>query len=332
MQLSSFDYTLPDDLIAQHPVEPRSSARLLVDTKPSPTHATVQNLPSFLEAGDLVVVNNTKVIPARIRLRRETGGAVEVLLLEPSHEARWECLVRPGGKLKKGEVLLSEGGVPVCALVGRRASASDATFEIDLLVDIDTLFALGEMPLPPYIRQSPADTSRYQTVYAQRAASAAAPTAGLHLTAEVLDDLTKAGVGYAEVELVVGIDTFRPIEVDDVTHHVMHSEFYSVPSATLEKIEDARRVVAIGTTTTRALESMHHLNANEGRTRIFITPGHQWGVVDLMMTNFHQPRTTLLVMIEAFVGPRWRMLYETAILNRYRMLSFGDAMLLNRHR
>jgi len=193
------------------------------------------------------------------------------------------------------------------------------------------LFELGELPLPPSITERPSDPNRYQTVFADRPASAAAPTAGLHLTNELIENLTRSGVRFVEVELIVGIDTFRPVEAELLDDHVMHTESYRVDQKVLDEVVEARRVIAVGTTSTRALESAATRNQLSGRTDLFIRPGYDWKIVDLLMTNFHQPRTTLLVMIESFIGTRWRRLYDDAIAERYRMLSFGDAMLLNRH-
>lgn len=334
MQLSDLDYPLPPELIAQHPIEPRDSARLLVDRGPgiAPEHRHVRDLVDLLGDGDLLVVNDSKVIPARLALRRHSGGAVEVLLLEPRDSERrtWEALVRPGGKLKRGEVLAA--GEHELIRFDGRAAAGD-TFEVTILGDVDPITVLaehGRMPLPPYITAPLGEPDRYQTVYAVEPGSAAAPTAGLHLTTDLLARLADRGVELARVELVVGLDTFQPITANDPLRHRIHSERYRVPDGVLERCAAARRVVAVGTTAVRALESAATLGAAEGRTELFIHPGYKWQVVDVLMTNFHLPRTTLLLMIEAFVGPRWRDLYAAAIAEQYRFLSFGDAMLLAR--
>lgn len=335
MHLDEFDYALPDDLIAQVPVEPRDAARLLVDRgSTAPLHQHVRDLDSMLGDGDLLVVNDTRVIPARLRLNRHSGGAAEVLLLEPLEPSRrvWEAMVRPGRKLREGERLVTSSGLELVE-IGRRTAAGD-TAEVTILGDGDPLVLLGEhgeMPLPPYITTRLDRPDRYQTVYAAAPASAAAPTAGLHLTPELLSRLGSQGVELARVELVVGLDTFKPVSADDPREHVMHSERYNVPVDVLERCRRARRVVAVGTTSVRALESAAAFGELEGRTRLFIHRPYDWKVVDLMMTNFHLPRTTLLMMIDAFVGSRWRRLYDEAITERYRMLSFGDAMLLDRH-
>lgn len=334
MQIADFDYLLPDDRIAQTPIEPRDSAKLLVDRGTAkPEHRHVHDLPELLRAGDLLVLNETRVIPARLRLRRETGGLAEVLLLEPWDAARrtWEALVRPGGKLRVGEVLLAVDEPLV--RVGERTPAGD-TFWVELIGDDDPVMLLGrfgEMPLPPYIATRLDDPDRYQTVYAEEPASAAAPTAGLHFTTELFEHLHTVGVATARVDLVVGLDTFQPISTEDPGEHPMHTERYRVPAETLDACRSAERVVAVGTTAVRALESAAATGRPAGRTDLFIHRGFDWQVVDLLMTNFHLPRTTLLMMVDAFIGPRWRSLYGTALASDYRFLSFGDAMLLDRH-
>jgi S-adenosylmethionine:tRNA ribosyltransferase-isomerase len=334
MHLDEFDYELPAERIAQTPVEPRDAARLLVDRgSATPEHRHVRDLPSLLLPGDLLVVNDTRVIPARLHLQRASGGAVEVLLLEARSDASrvWEALVKPARKLQPGEVLFAHDGAPI-AEMGRRTEAGD-TFEVVILGEDDPIRVLerfGETPLPPYITAPLASGERYQTVYASTPGSAAAPTAGLHFTPQLLDTLTGQGVEMARVELVVGLDTFAPVTEDDPRHHPMHSERYRVPAEVVERCAAARRVVAVGTTSVRALESVAATGELEGRTRLFIHRPYQWRTVDVMMTNFHMPRTTLLMMIDAFVGPRWRDLYAAALAEQYRFLSFGDAMLLDR--
>ena len=338
MRLGDFDYELPPERIAQTPIEPRDAARLMVDRgSEPPEHRHVRDLPAILRPGDLLVVNETKVIPARLPLRRSTGGRVEVLMLEPLDGERkvWEALVRPARKLKPGERLLAPDGDPIVE-IGERTEAGD-TFAVTLLGSVDSLELLddyGEMPLPPYITERLADPDRYQTVYARPPGSAAAPTAGLHFTPQLFDLLAASGVEVAKVELVVGLDTFRPITEDDPTEHRMHTERYRVPHATMDRCLAARsagrRVVAVGTTSVRALESAASRGELEGRTDIFIHAGYEWRLVDALMTNYHLPKTTLLMMIHAFVGDRWRALYEVALEEQYRFLSFGDAMLLDR--
>ena len=332
MNLSDIDYELPEKLIAQHPVEPRDSARLLVATNPRQIeHKHVTDLVDFLEAGDVMVVNDTRVLPARLALHRKTGGAAEVLLLEQrSSDFRlWEALVKPASKLKPDEVLEYFGKRVV--RVGPRTEAGD-TFVVEILDEnpMELLQRIGAMPLPPYIRSSLTDLERYQTIYARRMASAAAPTAGLHFTPELMARIVAKGVQVETVELVVGLDTFKPISTDDPLDHLIHSEFYSVDQRVLDVCQNAKRVIAIGTTATRALESVAATGQLTGRTSLFITPGFDWKIVDMMLTNFHLPKTSLLLMIESFIGTRWRDIYAEAISEQYRFLSFGDAMLLAR--
>ncbi len=336
MRLSDFDYVLPDERIAQTPLEPRDSARLLVAGDPA-QHLHVSDLPDLLQPGDLLVVNETRVIPARLKLTRSTGGAAEVLLLEAIDPDRrvWEALVRPGKKLKVGEQLFVDD-VPLIS-IGERTPAGD-TFWVHVLGDVDPLALLdqhGEMPLPPYITATLEDPNRYQTVFAHEPGSAAAPTAGLHFTPDLFDRLAAKRIDRAAVELIVGLDTFQPISTENPLDHPMHTERYRVPSETMEAClrtrEQGGRVVAVGTTAVRALESAARFGELSGRTKLFIHEGFDWQLVDVLMTNFHLPKTTLLMMIDAFVGPVWRDLYTEALDEGYRFLSFGDAMLLDRH-
>jgi S-adenosylmethionine:tRNA ribosyltransferase-isomerase len=332
VQLSDIDYELPEKLIAQHPVEPRDSARLLVATNLAHVeHKHMTDLVDMLEPGDVLVVNDTRVLPARLSLHRKTGGAAEVLLLEQrSSDFRlWEALVKPASKLKPDEVLEYFGKRVV--RVGPRTEAGD-TFVVEILDEnpMELLQRIGAMPLPPYIRSSLTDLERYQTIYARRMASAAAPTAGLHFTPELMAKIVAKGVTVETVELVVGLDTFKPISADNPLDHLIHSEFYSVEQRVMDACRDAKRVIAVGTTATRALESVAASGQLSGRTSLFITPGFQWKVVDMMLTNFHLPKTSLLLMIESFIGSRWRDIYAEAISEQYRFLSFGDAMLLAR--
>lgn len=333
MQIADFDYELPEDRIAQTPIEPRDAAKLLVDRgSGAPEHREVRNLPDLLRDGDLLVLNETRVIPARLRLERSTGGSAEVLLLEPWDADRrtWEALARPGGKLAVGEILAADG-VPLVRM-GERTPAGD-TFWVELVGDDDPVVLLdrhGEMPLPPYISRWRGDPERYQTVFAREPGSAAAPTAGLHFTGELFDRLAERGISTARVELVVGLDTFQPISTENPLEHPMHTERYRVPPETVDACRNAERVVAVGTTAVRALESAARSGESSGRTDLFINRGFDWQVVDLMLTNFHLPKTTLLMMIDAFIGPRWRTLYDAALADDYRFLSFGDAMLLDR--
>jgi S-adenosylmethionine:tRNA ribosyltransferase-isomerase len=332
VHISDFDYELPDELIAQEPVEPRDSARLLVDGGDRLHHRHVRDLVEFVRPGDVLVVNDTRVIPARLRLRRGSGGAVEVLLLEMTDGGVWTALARPAAKLRANETLLDEAGNEVVTFIGRRDDGD--TFDVRLHDDgrpMALLDRIGSLPLPPYITSGSGANERYQTVYSRRPASAAAPTAGLHFTANLLESIQERGARLARVELVVGLDTFRPISTDDPLQHRIHTELYSVPDDTVDEVNRAERVIAVGTTAVRALESAFTTGRQSGRTNLFIHRGYEWKVVDLMMTNFHMSRTTLLMMIDAFVGPVWRDMYREAIERRYRFLSFGDAMLLDRH-
>ncbi|MBI4884059.1 MAG: tRNA preQ1(34) S-adenosylmethionine ribosyltransferase-isomerase QueA [Actinobacteria bacterium] len=333
MRLADFDYELPSERIAQHPLEPRDSARLLVDQGSAvPLHRHVREIGEFLHEGDLLVVNDTKVIPARLRLQRASGGSAEVLLLEALDTERrtWEAMVRPARKLRPGEQLFT--GDRALVRVLRRTEPGD-TMVVELLGEGDPLALVnsyGEMPLPPYITTRLDAPERYQTVYANDPASAAAPTAGLHFTPSLLESLRVLDIEIARVELVVGLDTFKPVTAADPREHIIHSERFNVSPEVLANCRAARRVVAIGTTSVRALESAAGTPAPNGRTRLFIHRPYDWNVVDLLMTNFHMPRTTLLMMVDAFVGSRWRRLYDEALREDYRMLSFGDAMLLDR--
>lgn len=329
---AQFDYRLPQAAIAQNPAEPRTAARLLVDLDPAsaPVHHTVGGLPRHLRPGDVLVVNDTRVLPARLALRKSTGGAAEVFLLEqpdPADPTRWLALVRPGRRLPAGTVLEADDGTPVVE-VGE-AHGDEGERHVRLLSDPGPH---GEVPLPPYIHEPLADPDRYQTVYARNPGSVAAPTAGLHLTTELLDEIRAMGIEVHTVDLKVGLGTFKPITADRLGDHVMHEERYAVPAETMDACRSATgRVVAVGTTTVRALESAARREELEGRTDLFITPGFDFRVVDVLLTNFHQPRSSLLVLLSAFAGDeRWRRLYEVALAEQYRFLSFGDAMLVSR--
>jgi len=312
MRTAELDYDLPPELIAQRPLERRDESRLLVADRASGEvrHRLFCDLRSELPDGALVVVNDTRVIPARIRVRRETGGEAEVLLLEPMEDGLWEALARPTRRLRAGTRL---GPVE---LVEHRGGGR-------WLVRLEGPPA-GEAPLPPYITEPLADAERYQTVYAEDPGSAAAPTAGLHFTPELL-----AGLDVERVTLHVGLDTFRPVTAEDLAGHEIHSERYRVEPDAWERIRAAERVVAVGTTTVRVLESLARDAPLEGRTELFITPGFDFRRVDALVTNFHLPRSTLLALVMAFAGvEETRRLYRLAIEERYRFYSFGDAMLL----
>ena len=337
MIVDDFDYDLPAELIAQTPAEPRDSARLLVDRHDLlPGHMHIRDLGSLVGPGDVIVLNNTRVLAARLQLVKSTGGAVEVFLLEPLGDGSWLSLVKPSRRVAVGSTLTGANNSQLAVLVGDRLDGGMRRVEVfvegDSVEDTGAAHALdqiGQTPLPPYIHRPLDDAERYQTIYSKHLGSVAAPTAGLHLTQELLDSVVEAGAKLRFVELVIGLDTFRPLTVADTDDHIMHSETYRVTDETMAACRDADRVVAIGTTTARALESAALGNLS-GRTNLFIQRGYQWRIVDAMLTNFHMPRSTLLVMIDALVGPRWRELYEEAIARKYRFLSFGDAMFVAR--
>ena len=318
MDLADFDYDLPADAIAQRPASPRDAARLLVDDGSAVAHRTVADVPGLVRPGDVLVVNTTRVLPARLRLRKATGGEVEVLLLEETATGAWEALVRPGRRVRPGTELVAG---PDLTVVVDGDGPGDGTRLVDLVVPegADVLAALdrhGVVPLPPYITVPLDDPERYQTVFADRPGSVAAPTAGLHLTPAVLDACRAAGARVEAVELVVGMGTFRPMTAAKVEDHHMHAERYRVPRSTLDACVEARaaggRVVAVGTTSVRALESAALSGDLEGRTELFIHRPWNWRLVDVLMTNFHLPRSSLLVLVDAFVGQRWRSLYAEA--------------------
>lgn len=332
MRLEEFDYELPAAAIAQVPVEPRDASRLLVVGDP-PIDTVFGELADFLEPGDLLVRNATRVRAARLKGTLPTGGGVELLLLSGAGPD-WESLARPARKLRPGmrldfgsltaEVVdvAGEGRVQV-----RLATAGDQPIE-------DVIAAVGTVPFPPYITTGPSDPGRYQTVYASRVGSAAAPTAGLHFTDDLLAALADRGVGVADVLLDIGLDTFRPINAPEIDDHEMHRERYDVPPSTVAAIEETKRgggrVIAVGTTSVRALESAAsggNLVAGAGSTDLFIRPGYRVRVVDALLTNFHMPRSSLIVMLAALL-PEWRRAYEHALESGYRFLSFGDAMLI----
>ncbi len=328
-------YDLPDMAIAQRPIEPRDAARLLDATDPEGAveHRTVRDLPDLLGPGDVLVVNTSRVIPARLRLVKATGGNAEVLLLEPEpdRDARtWKALVRPGRRLAPGTVLTVHPGGEGAVEVGERLAGGQRRVRL-LTEAAEVLAACGSVPLPPYIREPLADPERYQTVYADVPGSVAAPTAGLHLTAEVLASCRGRGVEIHPVDLAVGLATFRPLAGARVEDHVMHTERYGVPAQTLAACERAARVVAVGTTTVRALETAAATGVLEGQTELFIRPGFRFTMVDVLLTNFHQPHSSLLVLLEAFCGPRWKSLYRAALERGYRFLSFGDAMIVGKN-
>ncbi len=340
MKTSDFNFELPQELIAQDPLEDRSSSRLMVLDRETGEieHRIFRDIIEYLEPGDCLVVNDTKVIPARLIGRKaDTDAKIEVLLLKRKENDIWETLVKPGKKAKIGtEIVFGEGLL--------RAKVADVVEEGNRLIQFfydgifeEILDKLGQMPLPPYITHQLKDKNRYQTVYARHEGSAAAPTAGLHFTPELLKKIAEKGVEIAHVTLHVGLGTFRPVKVDDVTKHHMHSEFYVVEEEQAARINEARRsghkVVAVGTTSCRTLESAADeqgvLKAGSGWTDIFIYPGYRFKMIDALITNFHLPESTLLMLVSALAGKEKILhAYQEAIKERYRFFSFGDAMLI----
>ncbi len=340
LRVDDFDYDLPEGAIAQTPVEPRDASRLLVLDRASGVveHARFRDIGRWLSPGDLLVVNDSRVLPARLLGQRAGGGAAEVLVLRPLEgERRWEALVRPSRRLAIGAFVTLRSGERV--EIGERLT--DGTRAVTFEHDPDEVMAVaGEMPLPPYIRDRSAPPDRYQTVYAQPPGSAAAPTAGLHFTDDLLGSLEADGVTRASVTLHVGLDTFRPLEGEFVDEHLIHREWYEVPPATREAMAGARRVVAVGTTSVRVLETAARTEAAAGWTDLYITPPYRFHAVDALITNFHLPRSSLLLLVTAFVqagmgegsafAARDRLLgaYREALAEGYRFFSFGDAMLI----
>lgn len=340
MKLEDFDFNLPMELIAQHPVEPRDSSRLMVINRSTGTftHQVFRDLPSLLKSGDVLVVNNTRVIPARLIGEKEgTQAKIECLLLKRREHNVWETLIKPGKRLKEGQFVIFGDGLLRGELLevlpdGNRVMRFTYEGVFEAVLD-----ELGSMPLPPYITEQLEDKERYQTVYAKESGSAAAPTAGLHFTPELLERLRAAGIEIVEILLHVGLGTFRPVKVDNIEEHEMHSEYYSVSMEAAERINRAkregRRVIAVGTTASRTLESVAsadgQIQEGEGWTDIFIYPGYQFKVVDALITNFHFPKSTLVMLVSALAG-RERILeaYNLAIQEHYRFYSFGDSMLI----
>ena len=340
MNVEDFDYDLPEELIAQDPLEKRDASRLMVLDKNTGEffHRTFDDIKEYLHPGDCLVVNNTKVIPARLYgTKKDTGAHVEILLLKRVEADVWETLVRPGKKLRPGtEVVFGDGSLT--------ATIEDIVDDGDRLVRFhyegifeEVLDRLGEMPLPPYIHHKLKDRDRYNTVYAKYEGSAAAPTAGLHFTRELLEEVKAMGVSVAEVTLHVGLGTFRPVKVENVEDHHMHTEWYRINQETADLInrtkENGGRVIAVGTTSTRTLESAAdengHVPAKEDWTSIFIYPGYRFKVVDGLITNFHLPKSTLIMLVSALAGREHILAaYNEAVKEKYRFFSFGDAMFI----
>lgn len=340
MKVTDFDFDLPKELIAQTPLANRSDSRLLVMDRKSGelTHRIFHDITDYLRPGDCLVINNTKVIPARLfGTKADTGAMIEVLLLKRTEGDTWETLVRPGKKAKVGTKIVFGEGMLTGEVVGIVEEGNRLIrFTYEGIFE-EILDALGQMPLPPYITEKLEDKTRYQTVYAKYDGSAAAPTAGLHFTKELLGKIADMGVTIASVTLHVGLGTFRPVKVEEVTDHHMHSEFYRIEEEEAQKIRRAKesggRIIAVGTTSCRTLESVASLygdiKACSGWTEIFIYPGYEFKCIDGLITNFHLPQSTLLMLVSAF-SSREHILhaYETAIAEKYRFFSFGDAMLI----
>ncbi len=340
MKTSDFYFDLPEELIAQDPLADRSSSRLLVLDRNSGNieHQIFKDIIDYINPGDCLVLNNTKVIPARLLgVKEDTGANVEIFLLKRISEDTWETLVRPGKKLRPGaRVSFGDGLLKAEILEVLEEGNRLVKFEFDGIFE-EILDKLGEMPLPPYITHKLQDRDRYQTVYAKYDGSAAAPTAGLHFTNELIKELESKGVRIAYVTLHVGLGTFRPVKVDDVLEHHMHSEFYMVSEEAARTINETKaaggRVICVGTTSCRTVESAAdangHLEATEGNTEIFIYPGYKFKVLDALITNFHLPESTLVMLVSALAGKdKVLTAYEEAIKERYRFFSFGDAMFI----
>ena len=340
MKTDDFDYYLPEELIAQTPLKKRDSSRMLVLDKQNGNifHKTFSDIIDYLNPGDTLVLNDTKVIPARIiGVKEETGAVIELLLLKNIDDNNWECLTRPAKRVKVGTVISFGDGMlkATCSSVGEEGIRVFSLSYDGILYEI--LDKLGTMPLPPYIHEKLEDQSRYQTVYAKNIGSAAAPTAGLHFTKELLNDIKNKNVNIAYLTLHVGLGTFRPVNVEDVTKHKMHTEYYSISKETCDIInktkESGNKIVVVGTTSVRVLETVMNrfgeLKECSGVTDIFIYPGYKFKMVDNLITNFHLPKSTLVMLVSALAGKDNIMkAYHEAVLNKYRFFSFGDAMFI----
>ena len=328
MKLSDFDYHLPKELIAQYPLHERDSARLLVVDRSNGAikHSTFKDIAQFLFKGDLLVLNDTKVLPCRLFGRRSTGGKVEILLLNRKQGGIFNCYMKPS-RLRIDEKINFEDSEVFVKITGK----NEVTFNTD---DLSCIYRLGVMPLPPYIKRAAEDSDNiyYQTVYARNEGAVAAPTAGLHFTQSLIDEIQVQGVGFAHITLHVGAGTFKPVKADDIKEHAMEAEYFEVPESAQEEISKCRsenkRVVAVGTTSLRALESCAK-GASSGYTDLFIYPGYEFKLVDCLLTNFHLPKTTLFMLVCAFAGEKLaKKAYAEAIVEKYRFYSYGDAMLI----
>lgn len=339
MKTSDFYYDLDESLIAQTPIEKRDTSRLLVYDRESgeTAHKVFSDITGYLHKGDVLVINDTKVLPARLfGIKQGTERSVEFLLLHRLSLTRWEVILRPGKKLRIGDTVVFSEHLSATIEQKKEDGVTEVEFSFDGVFE-EILDALGEMPLPPYIHEKLDDKTRYQTVYAREQGSAAAPTAGLHFTPELLKKIEEMGVGIARLTLHVGLGTFRPVKAENVEDHIMHSEYYCVTEEAAALINSARhnggRIVAVGTTSVRTLESTSDeqgtVHAGSGSTNIFIKPGYRFKAVDALLTNFHLPESTLIMLVSAFAGREQTLaLYNEAVKLRYRFFSFGDAMLL----
>ena len=339
MKVSDFNYDLPEELIAQHPYDKRDEARLMVLDRKTQTieHKVFKDIIDYLEAGDCLVINNTKVLPARLLGKKDTGAKIEFLLLKRIEGDYWEVMVRPGNKLKPGtKVSFGDGILKAEILEVLEGGNRKVKFEYKGIFN-EILDKIGLMPLPPYIKETLKDKDKYQTVYAKYDGSAAAPTAGLHFTEELLDKIKKKGIEVANVTLHVGIGTFRPVKVENVEDHLMHSEHFYIKQEDVDKINKAKeaghRVIAVGTTSCRVLESIADENgkvkATEADTSIFIYPGYKFKCLDCLITNFHLPESTLIMLVSSLAGREFILkAYNEAVKERYLFFSFGDAMFI----
>ena len=339
MKVSDFKYDLPEELIAQTPIKQRDHSKLMVLNREKQTieHKIFKDIIDYLEPGDVLVRNNTKVLPARLYGKKETGANVEFLLLNNIEGDIWECIVRPGNKLHVGtKVIFGEGLLKANILEVMPGGTRKVQFEYQGIFN-EILDQIGLMPLPPYIHEELKEKDRYQTVYAKYEGSAAAPTAGLHFTPELLEEIQKKGISVANVTLHVGIGTFRPVKEETVENHEMHSEHFYIKQEDADKINQAKqngkRVIAVGTTSCRVLETIADENGmvkpTEGDTQIFIYPGYRFKCLDALVTNFHLPESTLLMLVSALAGREYIMkAYQEAVKEKYRFFSFGDAMLI----
>ncbi len=339
MRTRDFWYDLPEELIAQTPLEKRDTSRLLVLNKQSGevTHRHFYDIVSYLKPGDCLVLNDSRVLPARLLGHRPTGGAVELLLLKDLGNRQWECLAKPGRKLQAGQEVIFGNGELTAKIV---SVSEDGNRIVEFFYEgvfLEVLSQLGKMPLPPYIKAELQDQERYQTVYSREVGSAAAPTAGLHFTQDLLDQLRESGIQTAFVTLHVGLGTFRPVKAEDISEHHMHSELCMISEETAQLLNETRRkggrIVCVGTTSCRTLESLVNddgtFSAKSRCTDIFIFPGYQFKAMDALITNFHLPESTLVMLVSAFAGRENVMnAYNTAVKEKYRFFSFGDAMLI----